>query len=184
MPVIATHVPGDACESHASHSPAHAALQQAPSTQKSLEHSLARAHAAPFASFGAHAVVAVLQYASAAQSVSCAQVVVQAAFAQRNGSHAVMRSPLPHVPAPSHVGARTSSPMQTFGPHDAPATVSTLPVHESRVMPSHCAVAQTLAPAAHGARVPCGAPTTAMHVPGDIATSHASHSFVHADEQQ
>jgi hypothetical protein len=49
-PTMGTHVPADPVPSHASHSPAHAALQHTPSTQKSPSgHSAVDAHDTPSA---------------------------------------------------------------------------------------------------------------------------------------
>jgi hypothetical protein len=53
-PVTGAQVPTDPVTSHASHCPVHGTLQQTPSAQKPLSHTLASVHAAPAAIFGTH----------------------------------------------------------------------------------------------------------------------------------
>jgi hypothetical protein len=82
-----------------------------------------------------------------------------------------------------HCCASIDVPTHAFVPHDVPFGASYVPTHIVRLAPSHTGVAQPL-PAGQGVRVPWGAPMIATHVPCSAATSHASHSPVHAAEQQ
>jgi hypothetical protein len=58
------------------------------------------------------------------------------------------------------------------------------PAHDFASFPSQLFAAHGDDPVSHAVRLPCGAPTTATHVPFEPATSHASHWPSHARSQQ
>jgi hypothetical protein len=179
-PLTGTHVPCAPVASHAWHSPVHAELQQNPSTHSLLLHALACVHEVPLLCFGTHTPT--LHQASTAQSESCVQPLVHDALTHLYGSQLVPAI-CTQLPLPSHCWLSMLSPTQSGAPHTVPAGVLCAPLHDVRVTPSHCGIAHAV-PVGQPVRDPCGAPTTATHVPCDIDTSHASHSPVHAAEQQ
>jgi hypothetical protein len=164
----------------------HFVLQHTPSAHVPLSHSLSFMHDVPFIDFFTHPELP--QYASVAQSVSCAHdsvhTLVTPIVVQRNGSQAVTVVEATHAPMPSHVCAAMFVPEHTFEPHDVPADVNTAPVQLVRVTPSHVGALHTFIPAGQGTRAPWGSPETGVHVPAMFCTSHASHSLVHALLQQ
>jgi hypothetical protein len=87
-------------------------------------------------------------------------------------------APATHAPWPSHA-LSVSLPFAQLVAHALPLWYA----HDPRVTPSHAPAHGVPAPA-HAPRDPCGAPTTGKHVPGAVATSHASHAPVHAKLQQ
>lgn len=78
-------------------------------------------------------------------------------------------------PLPSH----TAGTVETPSAHAAArhfVSAPTFPAHAVVVVPSQAEAPQTFEEsAAHVARVPCGAPTTGVHLPMLSATSHAAH---------
>jgi hypothetical protein len=75
-------------------------------------------------------------------------------------------------------------------PHFAGAQVVVGPFAYDRhfvrlLLPSHSSVLHTSpAPSSQAARVPCGFPSTTVHLPNAPSTSHASHCPLQADSQQ
>jgi hypothetical protein len=87
------------------------------------------------------------------------------------------------LPAALHVLAWVSMPMlQTLEPHGLlePGNLQLVVVTPSHAWPH--AVPAPVPP--HAARVPCGAPSTGVHVPTEPGTSHAWHCDPHAPSQQ
>ena len=117
------HVPG--VTSHASHAPAQARLQQNPSTQALLAHSLAAAHAEPFCFSQVpfvvrlHALPAphdetVQQTPSVQKPVEHASPDVHVEPRERSGAHLL---PLQKKPATQSV-LLTQAPRQVVAPHE------------------------------------------------------------------
>jgi hypothetical protein len=115
-----------------------------------------------------------------AQSLAPAQTVLQAVASHAYAPHGFGTSP--HLPAPSHVLGCDSIPAaHALAPHavlvGGYTHVVAVPLHAiPHVVPMPTPL--------HAVRVPCGAPTTPLHVPTLPATSQALHCSVHAVVQQ
>jgi hypothetical protein len=116
-----------------------------------LAHAAAFVHALPFCCFATHTFP--LHHASLAQSASCAQLEVHAAFTHWNGSQLIPVGTCVHVPAPLHSDDSTDVPTHAFAPHFVFAGANAVPLHIARSTPSHCGVAHAV-PAGHAARAP------------------------------
>jgi hypothetical protein len=124
-----------------------------------------------------------VQALPSAQSASVAQLVRQPFVSHAYGAH-VPDGGDPQDPIPLQVAAG----VKVEPAHEAVwqvASFPTNPLHASAFLPSQARPTQTSAvPATHAARAPCGAPTTAVHVPEDPTPSQASHCPVQARSQQ
>jgi hypothetical protein len=99
-----------------------------------------------------------------------AHIVPHAASTQRYGAHAVVAG-AGQLPMPSQVAAAVALPSaQLAVRHDVVAGGY---VHAARWVPSQ--VPPQVPVPLHAERMPRGAPVTAVQVPTDFATSHASH---------
>jgi hypothetical protein len=139
--------------------------QQTPSTQSAELHSLAAAHAVPFAFFPAHTPA--LQKSPVMQSASEPHVVMHDVAEQTYGAQIFVEAG-GHAPAPSQMAEAVAMPdVQLAARHDVVGYVHDAldPLH----VPAHVPLP------AHTARDPCGAPETNEHVPTDPPTSHAWH---------
>ena len=131
-----------------------------------------------------HVPVPTSQRSPPVQSASLAHLLLHVVPPHTNGAQSFV-SGVGQLPLPSQAAASVATPFaQLACTHvtDEP----TNPVHDVRVLPSHCAALHGLSaePFGHAARVPCGAPATGVHVPSLPSTSHASHCPVHAPLQQ
>jgi len=107
---------------HALQPPVHAVSQHTPSAQKPLWHSFAADawHIVPFATFGRHCPVPMLQYWPAAHEASFAQSPEHTSPAHDLGAHEVVPL-LMHEPAPSQVFASVFViPVQVCAEHGVP----------------------------------------------------------------
>lgn len=102
------------------------------------------------------------------------QVVRHPDGAHAYGTHAEASGAL-QLPAPSQADAPTKElPSQRAGAQLVVGPAAK-PPHVLRDAPSHARASHALAPASHGVRPVCGAPTTGEQAPMLPATSHASH---------
>jgi hypothetical protein len=82
--------------------------------------------------------------------------------------------PATHSPFPSqNEAATTASPAHAAAAHEV--EVPGRPAQLPRTMPSQLAAPQASPPALQAVRAPCGVPVTAVQVPTEPVTSHASH---------
>ena len=131
-----------------------------------------------------HVPVAVSQRSPSVQSVSATQSFLHEVPLHTYGEQSLVTG-VGQFPRPSQAAGSVATPaVQLAWMHvtDEP----TKPAHDVRVLPSHSAAEHGLVADAtgHAGRVPCGLPTTGVHVPALPSTSHASHSPVHALLQQ
>jgi hypothetical protein len=116
------------------------------------------------------------------QSLSAAHVVLHVVAPQTYGVQASVWLPT-HLPLPSQVPCVVAVEPAQLGP---PQPTPDGDVHAVRLTPSQRATPHvgSVLDGAHEARLPCGVPTTGVQVPTLPATSQASHSPPHDDEQQ
>ncbi len=141
---------------------------------------LAPSHVTP----ATHVPVAVSQRWPETQSLSLAHCVSHVVPLQTYGAHWTVAA-VGQFPMPSQLDESVSTPfVQLACTHVTEEP--TYPVQDVRVLPSHWAAwhGSVAGGTGHAGRLPCGLPTTGVHVPVLPATSHASHSPVHALSQQ
>jgi hypothetical protein len=168
-PLTVVQVPSEPGTSHAWHCAPQVVLQQTPSTQLPERHAADALHACPLPALPMH--LPTLQYEPVVQSLSPAHDVAHALPLHTYGAHWRLAPPAAQLPAPSHVIACVSvDPLHDCAEHtvDAPGKLQAARVWPSQ-LPAHAPLP------AHAARTPTGAPFTALHVPTEPATLHASH---------
>jgi hypothetical protein len=168
-PVTGEHVPLVPVRLHASHCPAHAVLQQTPSTQLPLAQSFADAHVAPLAMVPWQMPPSTQVALLSEHWLVVAQLVRHADAPQTYGAHASVVA-AGQCPAPSQLAASVSVPaLQLAAVHCDVGYV-----HAVTSVPLH-APPQVEPVPVHAVRPPTGAPVTAVHVPRFPVTLQASH---------
>ena len=170
---IALHVPRLPPRLHAPQLPAHGALQQYPSTQLPLVHSVGPPHVRPLGFVVLH-VASALQKRALAQSASVVHDVIHAVPAP-------LHLKLPHdvVPPALQAPAPLQLPWFVCVPalHDCMPQLVALAGKVHAVADAAVHVPPHVVPLpAQSPRMPCGCPlVTCEHTPSDVGKSHAWH---------